>query len=101
LIASFYNVNCKLFADDAVFYVTKDTFVEACSAISDFTVALSNWLLTNKLVAHTEKTKLILISASPVPRLTDVHFNGVVLEWVNDIKYLGIILETSYHLPSK
>jgi hypothetical protein len=92
-IASSLNVNCKLFADDAVFYVSRSSFDEVCDNITELTVHLSRWLLDNKLVAHTDKTKLMLFTPRPVSVLRDITFNGTILQWVDEFRYLGLILD--------
>jgi hypothetical protein len=92
-IASSFNVNCKLFADDAVFYISKSTYDEACDSISDLSADLSRWLLVNKLVAHTDKTKLMLFTSRPVVAPRNITFNGSILDWVDDFRYLGLILD--------
>ena len=95
-IASSFNVNCKLFADDAVLYVSRSSYDEACDYISELAVNLSRWLLKNRLVAHTDKTKLMLFTPRPVYFLRDITFNGKVLEWVDDFKYLGLTIDNKF-----
>jgi len=92
-IASSFNVNCKLFADDAVFYVSRSSYDEACDNISELSLNLSRWLLANKLVAHTDKTKLMLFTPRPVSVLREITFNGTILQWVDEFRYLGLILD--------
>jgi retron-type reverse transcriptase len=50
-IASSFNVNCKHFADDAVFYVSRNSYDETCDKLSKRSLNLSRWPLANKLVA--------------------------------------------------
>ena len=54
---------------------------------------LSEWLRNNKLVANGKKTKLMMLTPRPFDILPDVYFNGIKLEWVSSIKYLGIIID--------
>ena len=54
---------------------------------------LSTWLRNNKLIPNVTKTKLMLFTPRPVDVLPDVYFNGVKLEWVTSIKYLGIVID--------
>ena len=54
---------------------------------------LSEWLNNNKLVANVSKTKLMLITPRPYENLPDIYFNGVKLNWVSQIKYLGIVID--------
>jgi hypothetical protein len=55
--------------------------------------AYIKWLLANKLLAHTDKTKLMLFTPRPVSVLRDITFNGEILKWVDEFRYLGLILD--------
>jgi hypothetical protein len=92
-IALIPDVRCILFADDAAFYVHGDTLDAATLAMERFISRLSSWLVSNRLVAHESKTKLMLFTPRPVADLPNIRFFGTVLEWVDDIKYLGVILD--------
>ncbi len=89
-------MNCKLFADDAVFYVSRSSYDEACDHISELAVNLSGWLKKNRLVAHTDKTKLMLFTHRPVSFPREITFNGTVLEWVDYFRYLGLIIDNKF-----
>ena len=54
---------------------------------------LFEWLINNKLVGNVNKTKLMLITPRPYENLPDIYFNGVKLNWVSQIKYLGIVID--------
>ena len=82
-----------LFADDAVFYVTEKSLVMCIEKIKRLIKELSEWLQNNKLVANVNKTKLMMVTPRPFDNLPDVYFNGIKLEWVSSIKYLGIIID--------
>ena len=82
-----------LFADDAVFYVTEETLDLCAEKMKRLIEELSEWLINNKLVANVNKTKLMLITPRPYENLPDIYFNGVKLDWVSQIKYLGIVID--------
>ena len=88
-------IDCKkvLFADDGVFYITEATFDLCVERVKLVLKQLSEYLTNNKLVPNTDKTKLMLITARYVKNLPDIYFNNDKLEWVSNIKYLGIILD--------
>lgn len=92
-MSSIPGICSKLFADDAVFYVEDDSFDRACESMSTFTQSLSGWLNRNKILAHQDKTKLMLVTPRPYPNLPDIYFNNTTLEWVGTFKYLGITLD--------
>ena len=54
---------------------------------------MSDWLNTNKLVAHESKIKLILFTSRIHPVLPDIRFNKNSLELASYITYHGIILD--------
>ena len=87
------NVKLLLFADDAVCYVTGNSVDEAVSAMRLFIARLSDWLSTNRLIAHENKTKLMLITCRPIRDVPDICFNNVVLDWVSSFKYLGVQID--------
>jgi hypothetical protein len=92
-LASVCNAKSILFADDAVLYVERDEFDDAVSEARRMITALSLWLAGSKLTAHEDKTKLMLYTSRPHPELPIVYFNQKRLEWVKNIKYLGVILD--------
>ena len=82
-----------LFADDAVFYVTEGSLDMCIIKIKQLIKELTVWLDNNKLVANVKKTKLMLVTPRPFDHLPDVYFNGSKLEWVSNIKYLGVVID--------
>ena len=84
-----------LFADDAVFYVTAPTLALCIEKLNKLIRELSEWLKNNKLIPNTTKTKLMMFTPRHTRILPDVFFNGAKVEWVNEFKYLGIIIDNS------
>ena len=82
-----------LFADDAVFYVTATTLVSCIEKMTTLINELSEWLRSNKLIPNVNKTKLMMFTPRPVDDLPDIFFDGKKLEWVSDIKYLGMTID--------
>ena len=82
-----------LFADDAVFYVTARTLSLCVEKVKELIGKLSDWLGNNKLIPNTIKTKLMMFTPRPFGVLPDIFFNGVRLEWVCNIRYLGVIID--------
>ena len=48
---------------------------------------------SNKLIPNVNKTKLMMFTPRPVDDLPDIFFDGKKLEWVSDIKYLGMTID--------
>ena len=87
--------NCKtaLFADDSIFYVTDNNF-DACIAKLRLVVDnISSWLLNNKLIPNTSKTKLMMLTPKIYQVLPVIEFDGNLLEWVDSFKYLGLYID--------
>ena len=96
----FINDICKissakkiLFADDAVFYITDSSFQSCIYKLNQLINQLSEWLLNNKLIANVSKTKLMVFTPKHIKDLPDIYFNNEILEWVTNIKYLGMIID--------
>ena len=49
--------------------------------------------MNNKLVPNVSKTKLMLITPRPAADLPDIFFDGSKLEWVSNMKYLGVVID--------
>ena len=83
-----------LFADDAVFGLKGKKFDALMIKLQIFINSLSSWLSLNNLVPNTEKTSLMLFSFRKLnANLPNVMFNNASLKWVDNIKYLGLILD--------
>ena len=82
-----------LSADDAVLYVT-DSCLDSClSKLNLLIKNLSGWILENKLTVNVDKTKLMIFSPRQIHNLPVIYYNGIVIEWVKDIEYLGITID--------
>ena len=92
-IVSLKDVEVALYADDAVFYMNDESMTELILRLNKFLDSLSEWLKLNLLVPNTEKTVLMLFTPFATPTLPDVIFMGKKLEWVSEIKYLGMHLD--------
>ena len=82
-----------LFADDGVFYITESTLELCIEKVNVVLSQLTEYLSNNKLIPNTDKTKIMLITARHISDLPDIYFNGSKLEWVTNIRYLGIQLD--------
>ena len=83
-----------LFADDAVFYVESKSLDECVTQVQLFSKRLSLWLQKNRLTPSESKTRLMHVSPYRKPiTMPEILFNDNVLEWVDQIKYLGIIID--------
>ena len=88
------DVKKVLFADDAAFVVSDSSFAKCHEKIISVVQNLSIWHKNNRLVPNVNKTKLLLVTPRPIPILPEVLFDGTALEWVNNIKYLGLFIDS-------
>ena len=81
-----------LFADDAAFIVTSDTFVGLIEKIQKLFSDLTTYLNMNRMIPNSRKSKLMAFKSHSLPVLPDISFYEETIEWVTDFKYLGITL---------
>lgn len=90
--------NLNLFADDTLITISDQDVVNAIGKINNDLEHVSMWLKTNKLKLNTSKTKAMLISNKPVVEVVpSVMIDGIHLDYVAEIKYLGIIIDNKLH----
>ena len=93
-IDSIPDVKKILFADDAAFVVSDSSFTRCHEKVVSVIQNLSAWLENNKLIPNVNKTKLMLVTLRPTPILPDIFFGDTALEWVDNIKYLGLYIDS-------
>ena len=81
-----------LFADDAAFVITAPTERELYNKIHKLFADLTTYLNENLLIANSKKSKLMMFSSRPTHDLPDFVFFGERIEWVGEIKYLGLTI---------
>ena len=85
--------NVTLYADDAVFCLTDDNFYGCIARVNEFIYHLTKWLNMIQLIPNTDKTVVMLFSNSTENNLPNIFFRGNELQWVDEIKYLGLYLD--------
>ena len=89
------NTKISLYADDTAMFNTDQNLTKIQRNLqSDFDL-ISNWLVINRLFLHPQKTKVMLFGSKR--KLSNQHLcikhNDIVLESVDQMKYLGVILD--------
>ena len=79
-----------LFADDAAFFVSAHTLLLLYSKLHKLLSDLSKYLKVNKLVPNISKSKLMFFSSRKCDELIAMNFDGEIVEWVDEYKYLGL-----------
>ena len=100
-IADAVDAEVVLFADDAAFIITAPTLELLYSRIKKLFKDLMIYLTCNRLVPNSNKSKLMYFTSRPVPdHLEDINFGNARIEWVSEMKYLGIILSSKMTFQS-
>jgi exonuclease III len=92
----------NLFADDTLISASAKSYEEACVKINRSLLILNIWLRVNKVKLNVSKSKCMLITQSSVTKnkilenedIEYVNIDGENLEFVDEIKYLGVILDS-------
>lgn len=92
--------NCfvNLFADDTLISVSGQNYLEIVNILNGELNVLYKWLCQNRLKLNSAKTKcMVLGSAGNCKKFHNLDLtlsiNDVPIEFVNEIKYLGVILD--------
>ena len=88
------DVEVVLFADDAAFIITAPSLQEMYRKIRKLFSDLNRYLKTNKLVPNLNKSKLMYFHSRPKKDLESLLFGNETIEWVEEFKYLGLLLNS-------
>lgn len=88
------NGEVNMFADDTVIFIIANDFVEAYNALEAELLRVSNWLKSKKLLLNVKKTKyLVITNKIKEGNIQPLHIDGQEIERVDNLKYLGVILD--------
>ena len=93
-IVDYVDTECVLFADDAAFIISAPTLHGLYDKINKPFDDLNRYLLWNKLVPNLKKSKLMFFNSKPKPQLENIRFSNEAIEWVDEFKYLGLVLNS-------
>jgi Reverse transcriptase (RNA-dependent DNA polymerase) len=83
----------KLFADDTLVYISDKNVEQAISKMNSELYKLNEWLKLNKLILNNEKTVYMIINNKKVETDETIKMDGKNIMKVDQVKYLGIILD--------
>lgn len=86
----------RLFADDMLIYTTGYSTVEISNNLNEQLGSVEKWLKINKLKVNVSKTKVMLmrgIRKKVNQNNLKIKLENIELEVVNEIKYLGVIID--------
>lgn len=92
----------KMFADDTLIFIVCEDVYEACNKINDDLQALFKNLCRHKLKLNVNKTKSMLITNKKLIDISRIviKINDEKIELVNEIKYLGIIIDNKLNFEA-
>lgn len=86
-----------LFADDALMYFVSDSIDDCVCKINEDLNLLNGWMKMNKLSLNVAKTKAMCLNGI---LNADILIENVQIDIVNEIKYLGIIIDDKLNFKS-
>ena len=91
-----------LYADDTVFSISSNDIPNIIQSVNSELTSFTEWANSNKLSVNTSKTYPILFSNSIVPtdNLPNILLNGNIINFVDNVKYLGVIVDKSLKFNS-
>lgn len=90
-------INCQMYADDTVVHVSAKTSSLAGEHLTKALINISKWLESSHLSLNVKKTVSMCFSIRnrPLSDIFEVQIKKEVIEVVNEVKYLGIILDNN------
>jgi hypothetical protein len=87
------NCKLKLFADDSLLYVECNDVNEGILKLNEDLTTIYAYLCFNKLSLNVKKTKAMIIGRNTITPMDILKINNEAIEFVEEIKYLGIIID--------
>lgn len=92
------NGKLLMFADDALLYVESDNVQVAANKINEDLQHLSNWFKMNKMKLNIDKTKCMVLNSNL--NNCNIKIDDNFIEQINEIKYLGVIIDSKLNFKS-
>ena len=86
----------RLYADDAVVYTSAESINETHIKLQSDLDNIDVWCRRNQLTVNTSKTKCMLLGSKrflDVRMLPKITLSGNIIQFVENFKYLGVILD--------
>ena len=97
------NVQCQLYADDAVIYVHAKNTEQAAHKLTAAMDSVSEYLERSQLVLNLTKTVCMFFSKKACDKNTDsmVSIQGQKLTVVQEFKYLGVVIDSQLNFKQQ
>ena len=90
-VLRFCDIN--LFADDTVLFIAAKHPLDVVALLNQDLHYLANWLKFKQLKLNISKTKYLIISSANSRLDVNIEIDGETIDRVNEIKYLGVIID--------
>ena len=88
------NQNCNIFADDTIIYSVGSNAEDISSKLQGTLDTIMPWNVSNRLSINANKSAVMLIGKpSQIQDDVDIKINGIRIEQVQSMKYLGIYID--------
>lgn len=82
-----------LFADDTNIFVSGDDLQQLCQIVTLELKRVNKWFKQNKLSLNLSKSKMMIFGNGNSNAHEAIQIEGVVIERVHEIKFLGVIID--------
>lgn len=89
-----------LFADDTNIFYSNDNYNDLIYNLNDEFMKLKTWMDMNKLSLNLNKTKVMFFGNCNVHLESVINIDGVDLDTVSEIKFLGLIIDSKLNWKS-
>ena len=92
------NVKVSMYADDTALYYNSNDINDIVDKMNKDLENIRKWLARNKLSLNVKKTEFMIVGSShKLSRIANtdiiIHINGEKIQWVNECKHLGVIID--------
>ncbi|CAF4794430.1 unnamed protein product [Pieris macdunnoughi] len=88
------SANVLQYADDLLIYKSGKSIENNCQTLTSSLSFLKSWLNSNGLDLSVSKSRVVLFSRMRRPLPVQVKFNSVLIPTTNDVKFLGVVLDS-------
>ena len=88
-----------MYVDDTALYTANTNAFKAADSVSKYPTAIHKWCLDNSIIINFKKTYAVFLSRN-LRSLTSqcnnamIYLNGLPLQTVTEIRYLGVIIDS-------
>ena len=91
---SLNNVSITQYADDTTIICNNIVLDDLCTLANSVMIKLKNWCCINRMLINCSKTNCILFGFhNSNMRLPEIYYNGTILNYVSNIKILGVYFD--------